>query len=518
MGLLEGLDTWPNLIHENTFGGPHLTSPVDQRRVPPPNLAILPFPPTGGSTSMTSGQVSLLSALFSLGNDLGLPISSANVALPANATTLSIPSGPTWSSPDAQEDDSSSDGEDLEGVSQIICQPLVLDKNVESNALPFVLQNYATWVARMAYEPLKVAGLARDFVVKQFEDGQESRWTLILLPNIGGRLGRGAMIDEAHLTMVLTLQTQVRRRLANFKTIGDDEIARQESVKALDATLETIIIHYYASPIRDWMTLRQEAATIFRQLCPEPPGSPINLPSLLQQPNVSLRHYAHMDIICSTLMDIPMLFRYDCTPHVQNSQPMCEPAGGDQIDSGAQWLHGTPDRVVAMFAKVNAMREDGREPTPEIVAVFERGIREFEPTQSNSRDSFLSLTRLVVLESWRQAAYVYLYMGLCGDSSDTPRVKQALKNFIKLLNGIKPGHMPDEFLVMNFLLIAPAAQKKRDREIMRERLRRLRVSGPGHGVNGPMDIVENDWAQADAEARPIMWSDIGRARMRVVGI
>ncbi|KAG8729505.1 hypothetical protein FRC11_008585 [Ceratobasidium sp. 423] len=471
---------------------------------------------------MTSGQASLLNALFSLGNGPDPPVSSTNGTIFNNATTFPILSGSAWTSPDAQEDDSSSDEEDPEGVGQIICQPLVLDKNVESNALPFVLQNYATWVARVAYEPLKMARLVRDFVVKQFEDGQESRWALTLLANIGGRLGRGVMIDKAHHTMISTLQAQVRRRLANLETIGDDEIGRRESVKALDATLEagdislTIVIHFFASPIREWMTLRQEAAAVFRRLCPEPPGSPINLPSLLQQPNVSLRHYAHIDILCGTLMDIPMLFRYDCTP--QNPQPVYEPTEENQTDSGAQWFHGTPDRFAAMFAKINAMREDGWAPTPEIVAVFERGIREFKPTQSNSRDSFLSVTRLVVQECWRQVAYVYLYMGLCGDSSDTPRVKQAFKQFMKLLSGTKPGRMPDDFLVLNLILIAPAAQKKRDRETMRERIRRLRVNGPSHGVNDNMDIVENYWAQADAEARPVMWSDITQARMRVVGI
>jgi hypothetical protein len=81
-----------------------------------------------------------------------------------------------------------------------------------------------------------------------------------------------------------------------------------------------------------------------------------------------------------------------------------------QGESGAHWLHGTPDRFVAMFAKINAMREDGWMPTPEIVAVFERGIQEFQPIYSHSCDSFLSATRILVQECWRQVAYIYLYM------------------------------------------------------------------------------------------------------------
>ncbi|KAH7345545.1 hypothetical protein B0J17DRAFT_713104 [Rhizoctonia solani] len=331
----------------------------------------------------------------------------------------------------------------------------------------------------MAFEPLKRARLVRDSVIKQFEDGQESRWTLTLLANIGGSLGRGVLIDGTHLIMISTLQTQVRRRLVSVRSIEDDEIARRESVKVLDAILETIVVHFFTNPMSKWVALWKEAAPLFRRLCPEPSGSPINLPSLLQHPDVSLRHHAHMDIISSTLMDVPMLFRYDCTP--QSIRSIWYHTGEAQHDSGAQWFHGTPDRFLAMFAKINAMREDGWVATPEIITVFERGIDEFQPAQGNSRDSFASVTRLVVHECWRQAAYIYLYMGLCGDSSDTPRVKQALKQFMKLLDGTKPGRRPDEFLVISLVLVAPAARKKRERETIRRRMHGLRVNGPAMG-------------------------------------
>ncbi|CAE6451372.1 unnamed protein product [Rhizoctonia solani] len=215
------------------------------------------------------------------------------------------------------------------------------------------------------------------------------------------------------------------------------------------------------------------------------------------------------------MLDIPMLFRYDCTP--QNTEPDCA-VGDARSDAGPQWFHGTPERFIAIFSKINAMREDKWVPTPEIVAVFERGIQDFRPTQDSSPHSFLSVTRLVVQECWRQVAYVYLYMGLCGDSSDTPRVKRAFRQFMKLLDGTKPGRMPDEFLVMNIILIAPAAQKNRDREIIRKRIQGVRDTGRNHGINDNMNMIENYWARADAEGRALTWSDIAHARRQVVGI
>ncbi|KAJ1310620.1 hypothetical protein OPQ81_009150 [Rhizoctonia solani] len=506
-GSLESLDSWSNPVHEDTFGGCHFQSTVG---VPP-----IPLSSTRGSISMTSGQASLFNAIFSLSNGPDLPYVSTEAVVTPYRTSSSL-GGSMWPSPNTEEDDSSSEEDDPEGIGQIICQPLALDPNVESNALPFVLQNYATWVTRVAYEPLKMARFARSFVMKHFEDSVESRWTLTLLANIGGQLGRRVSIDSTYIAMISNLRAEVRWRLANARSIVNDEIGRRKSIQLLDAALETIVIHLFTSPLGEWLPIWNEAAPLFRRLCPEPPGSPINLPSILQQPDISLRHYVHMDVLCSAVMDIPMHFRYDCTP--QNTQPICELEGELQVESGIQWLHGTPDRFLAMFAKINAMREDGWAPTPEIISVFEHGIQEFQPTQGKSCDSLLSVARLVVQESWRQAAYVYLYMGLCGDSSDTPRVKRAFKQFMKLLDGTKPGRMPDEFLAMQLLLMAPAAQNKRDRDMIRTRIQRVRVNGPNHGANAKMSIIEDRWARADAEGRPIMWSDNSQARGRVVGI
>ncbi|CAE6443237.1 unnamed protein product [Rhizoctonia solani] len=506
MGLLDSSDSWKQddlmyLGNENRFDERSLVSSADQQFwVLPANLGTL-SPPSYNPSSMTSGQASLLDALFSLGDK-----SNKDTAPLSNTHPLHS-SRSTWTSPDMERDEFSSDDKDPEGACQTICRPLTLDKNVESNTLPFILQNYATWVDRMAFEPLKMAPVVRNFVAKQFEDGQESRWTLTLLANIGGRLGRGVIFGETDLSMISVLQTQTRRRLVNAKSIGDDEIARHTS---------TIVVHFFASPACEWLTLIQEMAPIFRRLCPEPPGLPINLPALLQQPDVCLRRYVHIDVLSAVVMDLPMLFRYDCTP--RNTQHISQSAVEIQGDIGVQWLHGTPDRFVAIFAKVNAMREDGWIPTPEIVAVFERGIQDFQPIHSNSCDSFLSVTRIVVQECWRQTAYIYLYMGLCGDSSDTPRVKYAFKQFMKLLDNTKPGRMPDEFLVLNFIISAPAAQKKRDRDIIRKRIRGIKINGPSHGANDNTNIIENYWAHADAEGRPIMWSDIAMARKRVLGI
>ncbi|CAE6507740.1 unnamed protein product [Rhizoctonia solani] len=109
-------------------------------------------------------------------------------------------------------------------------------------------------------------------------------------------------------------------------------------------------------------------------------------------------------------------------------------------------------------------------------------------------------------------------MGVCGDPSDASRVVEAFKRFIKLLNGTRPGRLPDEILTPSLIIVAPAAQRIRDREVIRQRAVRLRQHGQTFPSNDSiLRIIEDYWARADAEGRPIMWSDIAVSRARVLG-
>ncbi|GAB1526360.1 hypothetical protein RhiTH_009527 [Rhizoctonia solani] len=90
----------------------------------------------------------------------------------------------------------------------------------------------------MAFEPMKRAQAICSLVAKQFKAGQEAQWTLTLLADIGGQLGRGVILEESDISMISTLQSQVRQRLVNGKNIGNDKSARQTSIGVLDATIK----------------------------------------------------------------------------------------------------------------------------------------------------------------------------------------------------------------------------------------------------------------------------------------
>ncbi|KAH7345542.1 hypothetical protein B0J17DRAFT_640253 [Rhizoctonia solani] len=420
------------------------------------------------------------------------PTPNPDVPLVSNRSTHSI----------QQQDDAAKH----EGV-VVIRRELVLDKTAESNALPFVLQGYGAWMSRVALDPPKLAAIARKLVCSHFGDGDESRWIIALVANIGGRIGSMELVEGRANHIISMLQTAVRRRLGTINT------ERPVLAKALDATVEALMIHFYASPLNETMTLMHEAAPIFRQLCSDPPDTPINLHSLLQQPLDSLWHFAFIDILFGVTTDMPTLFQYEVAiPSSQHSNHYRASQGDGMI----QWLRGVPNQLILLFAYMRSMRGDGLTPDEDTVKSLERAIHEVPPFVGSSSDRFLAVMRSVVQECWRQVAYAYLYMAVCGDPSDTPRVKEVFKRYMRLLNGTKPGRLPDEFLILTLQLISPAAQRQRDREVLKQRALGLYTRDRTHLATTFIIFVMGDvWARADAEGRPIMWSDVAVSRKRL---
>ncbi|CAE6493193.1 unnamed protein product [Rhizoctonia solani] len=366
----------------------------------------------------------------------------------------------------------------------------------------------------MALEPLHLTRPARDFVFSHFEDGEQSRWIVILLANIGSRIGSVNLAEATPSHLLSMLQKAVWRRLAAVKSLPSPR--QPQLVKALDCAIETFLIHVFASSLSEAMALRQEAAPIFRQLCQEPPGAPINLHSLLQHPLDCLRHYAEIDITFSVVSGMPTLFQYEVT--IASSQ-YSNPYQASQGEGIIQWLHGIPNQLLLSFAKMKSMHQDGVTPNRETITLLERDLQEFPSFSGFSSDRFLAIIRCVVQECWRQAAFVYLYMAVCGDPCNTPRVKQAFKRYLRLLQGTKPGRLPDEFLILTLLLISPAAEQKSERETIRQRILGLYTHSKTLRDNCVgIFVIEDFWARADAEGRPTTWSDVVMSRKRVVGI
>jgi hypothetical protein len=159
----------------------------------------------------------------------------------------------------------------------------------------------------------------------------------------------------------------------------------------------------YSRPLSASIRLLEAAAPVFRRACCEPPEQLANLPGILLDSRLNLRHFAACDVFFSLLTGRLMLFRYDITYTPEMGDRMME-------DSGLQCLHGVPGQFMVVVAWINTLREEfGTRVDQRDVAQIERELQSVRITPSTSADPF-AVWKLVVQECWRQAVYIYLYM------------------------------------------------------------------------------------------------------------
>ncbi|CAE6442030.1 unnamed protein product [Rhizoctonia solani] len=521
----EALENWWNL-------DPTLLLPSHQVEDPTYTLQQHPLRSSGPSTAaditgspdsqhgqisrpMTGGQASLFQALFSLSDptddlDPGQAISTTAIGYPP--TNI-----PTWPSPvicpDMGRGEPDDDSDEDESVRQIIYGTMRLDMSAEGNALPYVLESYAAWVTRTAFEPKKAALGARDLILKQFSDSEDSRWIVTTLAKVVRTLAHSStwgdkldyLRNMSYQPAVRALREYVHRKindiLSHSGPMGEQELS--SALKTMGNVMEIASIYYTTTSLLDALDFMRTAAPLFRFLCPDPPGCLVQLQPLLQQPIVSLRHYVVVDIFSCIAIERNMLFHYDTAYDPKLIPPTIQFSG----ETGLQWLHGIPDAIVIAFARINMMREQGFA-DPQAVSEIESILRGFVVVPSVSNDPFLTVARIMVQECWRQAAYLYLYMGACHVDADDTRVKKALSKFMKLLEGTKQGHTPDAFLMMNCMIGGIAARNNSDREVIRHRmLNSERFKYPGAQGNIAVMILEYLWLRSDGERRPAVWAD-----------
>ncbi|CAE6410989.1 unnamed protein product [Rhizoctonia solani] len=82
-------------------------------------------------------------------------------------------------------------------VRRVLFGSLALDRNAESNSLPFVLESYAAWIHRGVFDPVKVARRMKCSIVERYTYSVETRWITILLANIIGRSAKSRLMSQA---------------------------------------------------------------------------------------------------------------------------------------------------------------------------------------------------------------------------------------------------------------------------------------------------------------------------------
>ncbi|CEL61358.1 hypothetical protein RSOLAG1IB_09961 [Rhizoctonia solani AG-1 IB] len=108
-------------------------------------------------------------------------------------------------------------------------------------------------------------------------------------------------------------------------------------------------------------------------------------------------------------------------------------------------------------------------------------------------------------------------MGLCGADSSDARIIKVQRQFMSLLETVRPRRNPDSFLVLPMTIIGMATSSPADQSILLTRLWGVgECSKPGTMGNDLVRILNDVWSRT--VNRPIVWSDLRIACLGVVGM
>ncbi|KAG8731139.1 hypothetical protein FRC11_004978, partial [Ceratobasidium sp. 423] len=501
------------LIQQNRTQIVQLLTPPDESRVGTSTRAR-----PGGP--MTPGQASLFDSIFSLADDppvlLHTPESPGSSS-PNTGTEQSADIG-RGHNPDSHQTEPTVDAEhhdhmnaDDPGNLQVgLLNELALDREVESNIIPFLAHCLASWISRFTFEPIRALSLARDAIIRGHTLGEEIRQRMILVANTVLAISKST---DYELTYFATLYKQVVKGLLEARACSN--LTREAAMRAMESCHEFFSMASKVASLANILNLMEMYAPVFRRACPESGEELVNLPRSLTAAEVRLKYYVSFDVVLSVITHRPMFFRYDlhCSPHDDELL--------DADDKpGLGWSIGVCDRLVFILAKMNTLLEDyGNGVDQGVVRELGREIGAYKPIVSSGAEDDLTLKirRLVVQESWRLAAYVYLYMGLCGADSRDARVVKVQKQFMKLLATIKPRRNPDAFLITPMTIMGIATASPADRSTLRTRLRGVtECSKMGTMANDLTSILYDVWART--VERPTVWSDLRMACLKITGM
>ncbi|CAE6341428.1 unnamed protein product [Rhizoctonia solani] len=489
--------------------------------------------------SMTPGQASLFDALWSL----ALP-EDDKVVLGSYSSFLDPePPGPEPPRPSynlpyvgnpvmgPHEKIGLEDSHDAQEVAIRLCRPLSLDKRVQSNSLPFVLESYSLWMRQFLFEPIRIIPAGREYILDEYYEGPEARWRMLMTSNATRAITRssGYTLEDLE-ALQFHMHQGFPKAVASFGT--DREADMVKARLAMSTTYEFIAIALKVFPLSMVVEAMQAVAPLFRRACPGPNDIPVNLPTLLSKINIGLEYYANLDIILGAIISRPMSFRYDTTfpPGIDESIFNIENG------PGLRWTNGIPDRLVITLARMNALLEDfGSAVDRSVIKELELEIEGFKTFALASADPDLATARLIVQESWRQAAYIYLYMaslspssslftksskqGLCGADTRDERVVKVQNTFMDMLMRTKPGRIPDSFLVLPLPILGIATYHPDDQELLKRRMLALpecsRKNTPG---NQFIRMLEFIWGSANETGQPATWPSLRMASLCIANV
>ncbi|KAG8744453.1 hypothetical protein FRC10_010123 [Ceratobasidium sp. 414] len=339
---------------------------------------------------------------------------------------------------------------------------------------------------------VKQYSLLREALAWYLQYSDENRWANLLGCKIFECIVDGTSRQKLGL-YVCQLQGLDQR----LRSTPDLHFTPSESYNLLAATLQVSFLKIMFVNGTSTYQILHQTAPIFLQLVFANPSlwlDPTDLTSLslahvLASAHYELGRFVLVDALYSMTYGLPQVIEYDTSapPFMSDVQPV-------------EWVYGCP--VVLKMALVDINKRCNARnrvrPEPDWRPIEYR-IKSWVPAvyAAPSDETWKSIARLAVHESWRHTLLIYLYMGVCGVKSDDYRVQASVRQVFQLTNSIKGFERP--LVDIHFLaqyLIARVLAARRIATWLEKDLQLLLTTGSGSFVDPNLYLYSTTFGTA----------------------
>ncbi|KAL5631825.1 hypothetical protein ACGC1H_000014 [Rhizoctonia solani] len=232
----------------------------------------------------------------------------------------------------------------------------------------------------------------------------------------------------------------------------------------------------------------------------------VSLPATLISNRVEIRRFVFYDVKYSLVLGLPTLAEYDTTGF----------SVVPGTDIPVERVHGVPVEFLVNITEVHNWRARMKNVDWKVLEMRTLAWR-WGRSDVQSEDSVQMVYRIAIQEAWRHTTLIYIYMGMCGVTSDDPRVQVSVRQIIRLM-GVEDTHLDVHFSVPS-VVAGLAARYELQRALIIRKLKSF-IGMRIWTLRGRdfARVLEHLWHGPAVDGAAVGWDDYVWARCKVLPI
>ncbi|CAE6475419.1 unnamed protein product [Rhizoctonia solani] len=384
----------------------------------------------------------------------------------------------------------------------------------------YILERSDTYMDQWYFRPVNFPRKrSREDVVSRLRTSPISRWVSLVAMSIFEASFVGDISQHSlHNTWIGYIEGCLMRELSRDLTPYNIQERRKNWIHV--AVLKTMIDH----TSNTYQVLRNMTPIFLQSVFSEPKfwskdcdPTYIPLSNILGSESPEISYFALIDCTYAMATGLPQQVEYDTTAYALPIIPPTQPNAA----ASHQWSLSSPSVFQLVLADINACRD--KSPAARDWKDIEKQLLTWQsqPAEYEFTKPWMKLAWYAVQESWRLALLVYLYMAVCGASSDDLRIQPYVDQILQVVGTIKKRDSSDVklSLFVQYLMVGICARSETHRKIARDKL-----SAPNESrlwllrVSDFVPVLDHLWYGAAAAGRSVYWTDYMRSREAMLPI